>query len=427
MLPRGSGAGVVGGEQDEEDDQDDADGDDDDDASSSSSNSSAPPLQARDFSPLDEHIRTIIEKYDGQVFPKMDWSAPQDAAWILPGQTLRCTTPADVYLLLKSSNFVAKDVEQATEASSSTPSQPRLNLILKRHFSSLQPAHEFRCFVRSGHFVAACQRDATTYYDFLQREEVKLDVRRKLRDFWIEHLRPRSSAESERGEEDGGSRGGKLDPRLHDYVFDVYLTRDREKVFLVDVNAYLPRTDALLWEWEELEAKATRAWRRRHGAAPYRAEEEQEEDEQEAEVKATFGDEDQASDDEGEDDDDENGERDPRGQPFIRIYTDGRPPTTHYEPWPEESAPSATLMNVDRSSGSGSGSTSSAPRRPRAPLPTLRILTSQAQAQHAMGGAPAYVANMAPHEAVSAAEGGMGAQGEFLRAWKEQQQQATAA
>lgn len=422
---------MVGGEQDEAEDEEDQksrDGDDDDDeddaasSSSSSSSDAPPPLQARDFSHLDEHIRAIIERYEGSVFPKMDWSAPRDAAWILPGQTLRCTTPADVYLLLKSSDFVAKDVEQATEAVATTSAgegatagagqvaaqpQPRLNLILKRHFTSLSPAHEFRCFVRSGHFVAACQRDATTYYDFLQREDVKLDVRRKLRDFWVEHLRSSDG----HGEDEGEGKGkGKLDPRLRDYVFDVYLTRDRSRVFLVDVNAYLPRTDALLWEWDELEAKATRAWRRSHGVVAHEDEDEEEEEERPAGA-ASFGDEDQESDDEGEDEE----VRDPRGEPFIRMYTDGRAPTTHYEPWPADEAASAASTN---------GANGSRRRGQTAPLPTLRILTSQAQAQHAMGGAPAYVANMAPREAVSAADGGMGAQSEFLRAWREQQASA---
>lgn len=35
-------------------------------------------------------------------------------------------------------------------------------------------------------------------------------------------------------------------------VFDVYLTRDETKVFLIDMNPFAPRTDSLLFDWQEL-------------------------------------------------------------------------------------------------------------------------------------------------------------------------------
>ena len=40
---------------------------------------------------------------------------------------------------------------------------------------------------------------------------------------------------------------------LKDFIFDVYLTKDLERVWLVDVNAWLPRTDPLLWSFDDLE------------------------------------------------------------------------------------------------------------------------------------------------------------------------------
>lgn len=126
----------------------------------------------------------------------------QDAAWILPGSTVRCTTPADVYLLLKSSDFVAKDLAQAHELARPTNapdaesiclevapdgipqsiqgadsrgnaptsdgtilsvaegtagfiqriSAPRIELVLKKWFD-MPKSHEFRCFVRNGRLV----------------------------------------------------------------------------------------------------------------------------------------------------------------------------------------------------------------------------------------------------------------------------------
>lgn len=37
----------------------------------------------------------------------------QDATWMSASGTLKCTTPADVFLFLKSSDFVAHDLEMA--------------------------------------------------------------------------------------------------------------------------------------------------------------------------------------------------------------------------------------------------------------------------------------------------------------------------
>jgi len=46
------------------------------------------------------------------VVPKLDWSAPKDATWISATNSMECRTPNDVYLL-KSSNFITHDLEQA--------------------------------------------------------------------------------------------------------------------------------------------------------------------------------------------------------------------------------------------------------------------------------------------------------------------------
>ena len=36
----------------------------------------------------------------------------QDAAWVNGGNTLQCSSPADVYLLLKSSDFIQHDLSR---------------------------------------------------------------------------------------------------------------------------------------------------------------------------------------------------------------------------------------------------------------------------------------------------------------------------
>lgn len=204
------------------------------------------PEEAPEFPALNAKLREVIEEYDGAVFPKLNWSAPLDASWIMPGNTLRCQTPGDVYLLLKSSDFTMKDVAQVRElaAAAEGSAAPRLQLVLKKWFD-MPKAHEFRCFVRHGMLVAACQRDVT-FYEHLQPAEVQERIRAQLHAFFEAHLRPAP------------------DDPLQDFAFDVYLTRQLDRCFLIDLAPWLPRTDPLLWTFDEVD-EAVRA-AHTHGA-----------------------------------------------------------------------------------------------------------------------------------------------------------------
>lgn len=216
---------------------------------------------------LDTKIRQVVDKYDGgPLFPKLNWSAPLDAGFMLPGNNLQCFYPEDVYLLLKSSEFVGRDLEQIaslhtpslpvsstehdsdpalqlpTSTTASPQSQPsqerevRPQLILKKWFTFAR-SHEFRCFVRSSHLIAISQRDVT-FYDHLQSPHLQAQIKGAIWDFWQDVMAP-------------AQKEGSFP--LKDFIFDVYLTKDLERVWLVDVNAWLPRTDPLLWSFDDLE------------------------------------------------------------------------------------------------------------------------------------------------------------------------------
>ncbi|BGP16669.1 hypothetical protein JCM10213_000415 [Rhodosporidiobolus nylandii] len=260
FLPEGSGPmGVSELSDDESDEEEQPDSDDDE------------PAKQFAFPHLDAEIRSVLERYEGAVFPKLNWSSPQDAAWMIPGQNLKCQTPADVYLLLKSSDFISHDLDHALEgcvdyppsATSATPSTfsrppPELDeeelarltisgggeqrrardrpyefeLVLKKWFD-MPKSQEWRCFVREGVFLGISQRD-TTYYDFLQPEQVQRDLQALIRTFWEGEVRDKAP--------------------LRGYAFDVYLTRDNSRVFLIDLNPYSPSTDPLLFSYEQLAA-----------------------------------------------------------------------------------------------------------------------------------------------------------------------------
>jgi hypothetical protein len=88
---------------------------------------------------------------------KKEGTDPQDAAFLLPQTSdgpLHCTSPEDIYLLLKSSDFLTHAItpERVYEGCENIPSKEgmKLELILRKYESSrINPSREFRCFVRN--------------------------------------------------------------------------------------------------------------------------------------------------------------------------------------------------------------------------------------------------------------------------------------
>ena len=110
--------------------------------------------------------------------------------------TLRCEKTSDVLLLLKSSDFVAHDLTAAFDA---CPVAERtyadVNIVLAlRQWSTLHQSMEFRCFVRDGLFVGACQRHAAEYFSFLSARAMQLSA--LLGHFWRDHIQERFTLRS---------------------------------------------------------------------------------------------------------------------------------------------------------------------------------------------------------------------------------------
>ncbi|KAJ3282693.1 hypothetical protein HK104_010770 [Borealophlyctis nickersoniae] len=215
------------------------------------------------FPDLEQQIMDAIEQLGGAVFPKMNWSSPRDAAWITMTNTLKCDSVSDVFLLLKSSDFISHDLSHAfencvpdvdtgerdgkeepvekdaggtvdvaspKEMNQALPSRPEhFELVLRKWYDML-PSMEFRCFVTDGQLLAISQRDHANYYDFLPA--LAEDIRSRITNFYNEKIRGKFPDES--------------------FVFDVYINKSNRKVWLVDFNPFAPTTDSLLFTWEEL-------------------------------------------------------------------------------------------------------------------------------------------------------------------------------
>lgn len=207
----------------------DSDADDDDDQNADPS-AAWPDIHAA--------ISNTIAELGGSVVPKLNWSAPKDATWISATNSMECRTPNDIYLLLKSSDFITHDLEQAFDgcvedpaSSSTTETTIPYTLVLRRTIPSIVPSLEFRCFVRRRKLLCITQRDLN-HYDFLP-SLVPL-LKSLITTFFAEKLRDTFPDEN--------------------FVFDVYIPQPRERgrVWLIDVNPWAVRTDPLLFSWLEV-------------------------------------------------------------------------------------------------------------------------------------------------------------------------------
>ncbi|WRT66717.1 uncharacterized protein IL334_003680 [Kwoniella shivajii] len=211
------------------------------DASSKSSISSEAPIYH--LPKLNAAIRSALDKYGGSVFPKLNWTSPKDAAFILPQTAsgpLYCTSPSDVYLLLKSSDFISHDLdnerayagcEEGEEQDAVTFMKPKLELVLKK-YCDINPSREIRCFVRNNALIGITQRD-NVFYDHLQSDETRIKICDTVRALWEDEVRENY---------DGGI----------DYVFDLYLSPNFQSAQIIDFQPYRNSTDPLLFTYEEL-------------------------------------------------------------------------------------------------------------------------------------------------------------------------------
>ncbi|KAG5418989.1 CDC123 [Candida metapsilosis] len=181
------------------------------------------------FIDLHDQINKYVQELGGKVIPKLNWSAPKDASWLIPGNTIRCIEANDIYLLLKSSDHIVDDLlHPFSEVENANDIKVAYELVLKK-WIDINPALEFRVFVKDGKILGVSQRDLN-YYDFL--DDLQSELNEKMHEFVY------SKAVS------------KL--QLNKFILDVYIPRPFDKVYIVDVNPFSRKSDSLLFTWNEL-------------------------------------------------------------------------------------------------------------------------------------------------------------------------------
>lgn len=211
-------------------DNDYSDWEQEDEINITDANSAADPAVA--FAGLHHDITCAISDLGGVVTPKLNWSAPKDARWILPGNNMRCTNADDIYLLLKSSDHVVDDLEAPFAAADDVPTnndvQEVIPELVLRRWREINPALEFRVFVRDGRILGISQRDLN-HYIFLRALKTKIE--RAITDFVLNTFVSRFPLKC---------------------VVDLYVPAPYTTAEIIDVNPFTRKTDPLLFTWHEL-------------------------------------------------------------------------------------------------------------------------------------------------------------------------------
>lgn len=188
------------------------------------------------FPELMIQIQDAIQELGNAVMPKLNWSAPRDAKWMSPTNNLMCNSPNEIFMLLKASDYITHDLceaySQCTDYSPETvtniPDCNKFELVLRKWFD-INPAVEFRCFVKDRHIVGITQRDMN-YYDYLPalKERIQDSIMTTF-ETYIQNTFPDAN-----------------------FVFDVYVPSPYNKAWLIDINPYASKTDTLLFDWDEI-------------------------------------------------------------------------------------------------------------------------------------------------------------------------------
>jgi len=224
-------SGRTGDDNDDDDDSEWGDGGSDSEAGDGGSVSSRA-AKAPSFPDLQEQINEAIKELGGSALPKLNWSAPKDARWVMGW--LKCESALEVFTLLKASDFVVHDLCRAfDDCGAIDRRRPDEFVLVLRRWYDLDESGEFRCFVQDGRLLAVSQRHPSIYFPHLSKPEERAKVTHQVTAFFQKHIRHRFTSTR--------------------YAFDVFIGKPpKMKVSLMDFSPWGPSTDALLFDWEEL-------------------------------------------------------------------------------------------------------------------------------------------------------------------------------
>jgi hypothetical protein len=195
------------------------------------------PEEQKSFPEFSAQVTSVLNTFGGQMFCKLNWSSPQDASWIDLNKSLKCTSLSQMYLLLKSSDFIAHDLTMPFKYCDDFETEkPKVQYCLAlRKWIDVNPGIEYRCFVKNNELIAISQRDDSTFYEHIKKSESS--IKQDIITFFREHIQHKFTSIN--------------------FVFDVLRTK-KDKVILIDFNPFCETTNALFFTWEELNSWSTK-------------------------------------------------------------------------------------------------------------------------------------------------------------------------
>jgi len=145
-------------------------------------------IEYPDFEQFDEKILEALHRLGNKVFIKLNWSSPKDAVWSL--NKLWCDRLSDVYILLRSSDFISHDLNEPfdkcdDQGESQSKAEIKYHLVL-REWIAINPNMEFRCFVHKNKLIGISQRDCRTFYKTLLDSKEELSER--IQTFYLNNI-----------------------------------------------------------------------------------------------------------------------------------------------------------------------------------------------------------------------------------------------
>lgn len=193
---------------------------------------------SEEFPEVDKFITECFDKTK-MLTPRLNWSAPKDSVWILPyNNTMLTYTSEDIYLLLKSSNYVMHDLMYPySDLEDKVDSKEvKHDLVLREWIDNFNPSLEFRVFVKHGEIIGVSQRDIRTEYIYLY--DIKDDIKSAIEHFYKFVFLAEYFAD--------------VDVEEQNAVLDLYINIETDYLKVIDINPFTRSTEPLLFSWNEL-------------------------------------------------------------------------------------------------------------------------------------------------------------------------------
>lgn len=150
-----------------------------------------------DFADFDEILVEKLKLFSKKVFIKLNWSSPKDAFWVI--NKLSCSSLSDIYMLLKSSDFISHDLNEVfSECEDKEESKQKIDSfeykLIMREWVNINPNMEFRCFVKKNQLIGISQRDCRSFYQILL--DNKDEILNRIVNFFVEKIKDKFFDES---------------------------------------------------------------------------------------------------------------------------------------------------------------------------------------------------------------------------------------